>query len=54
MKAYWFNRDEYLEGSYNWYVSFALETISMGWSKKDVTPLLQHWRYIFLALTHRY
>ena len=21
---------------------------------KDVTPLLTHWRYVFLALTHRY
>ena len=27
---------------------------SMGWSKKHVTPLLMHWSYIFLALTHRY
>ena len=22
--------------------------------KKDLTPLLMHWSYIFLALTHRY
>ena len=29
-------------------------TISMGWCKKDVTPLLIHWSYVFLALTHRY
>ena len=28
--------------------------ISMAWSKKDVTPLLTHWSYVFLALTHRY
>ena len=28
--------------------------ISMGQCKKDVTPLLMHWSYIFLALTHRY
>ena len=28
--------------------------ISMGWCKKDVTPLLTHWSYIFPALTHRY
>ena len=28
--------------------------ISMGQCKKDVTPLLVHWSYIFLALTHRY
>ena len=26
----------------------------MGQCKKDVTPLLTHWSYIFLALTHRY
>ena len=26
---------------------------SMGWCKKDITPLLTHWSYIFLALTHR-
>ena len=28
--------------------------ISMGQCKKDVTPLLKHWSYVFLALTHRY
>ena len=26
----------------------------MGWCNKDVTPLLTHWSYVFLALTHRY
>ena len=26
--------------------------ISMGQCKKDVTPLLMHWSYVFLALTH--
>ena len=26
-------------------------SISMGYCKKDVTPLLTHWSYIFLALT---
>ena len=26
----------------------------MGQCKKDITPLLTHWSYIFLALTHRY
>ena len=26
---------------------------SMGLCKKDVTPLLTHWSYVFLALTHR-
>ena len=30
------------------------ETNSMGWCKKDVTPLLTHWSYVFLALTHRF
>ena len=30
------------------------DVISMGWCKKDVTPLLTHWIYVFLALTHRY
>ena len=28
--------------------------ISMGKCKEDVTPLLTHWSYVFLALTHRY
>ena len=28
--------------------------ISMGYCKKGVTPLLTHWSYVFLALTHRY
>ena len=28
--------------------------ISMGQCKKGVTPLLKHWSYDFLALTHRY
>ena len=27
---------------------------SMGWRKKDVTPLLMHWSYIILALTHQH
>ena len=30
------------------------DTIPLGWCKKDVTPLLKHLSYIFLALTHRY
>ena len=29
-----------------------LRYISMGWCKKDVTPLLMHWSYVFLVLTH--
>ena len=28
--------------------------ISMGCRKKDVTPLLTHWSYVFLAPAHRY
>ena len=31
----------------------AMALMSMGWCKKDVTPLLTHWSYVFLALTHR-
>ena len=27
--------------------------MSMGLCEKDVTPLLTHWSYVFLALTHR-
>ena len=27
--------------------------ITMGKCKKDATPLLTHWSYVFLALTHR-
>ena len=26
----------------------------MGYCKKDVTPLLTHWSYVFLAITHRH
>ena len=26
---------------------------SMGWCKKNITQLLTHWSYIFLALSHR-
>ena len=33
---------------------FTWPYISMGWCKKDVTILLKHWSYIFLALTHWY
>ena len=29
-----------------------MKIISMGYCKKDVTPLLTHWSYVFLALTH--
>ena len=28
------------------------DTLSMVWSKKDVTPLLMHWSYVFLELAH--
>ena len=28
--------------------------ISMGQCRNDVTPLLTHWSYVFLALIHRY
>ena len=29
-------------------------SISIRYRKKDVTPLLTHWSYIFLALTHQF
>ena len=29
-------------------------SVSMGQCKKDITPLLTQWNYVFLALTHRY
>ena len=33
--------------------SFGVPLIrSMGFCKKDITPLLTHWSYVFLALTH--
>ena len=31
-----------------------VDVIPMVKSKKDITPLLTHWSYAFLALTHRY
>ena len=34
------------------YRIFIVKIGSMGWCKKDVTPLLMHWSYVFLALTH--
>ena len=30
------------------------QIISIDYRKKDITPLLAHWSYVFLALTHRY
>ena len=30
------------------------QSISMAQCKKDVTPVLTHWSYVFLAPTHRY
>ena len=30
------------------------QSILMGQCKNDITPLLTHWKYLFLALTHRY
>ena len=35
-------------------VGYQVFIISMGWGKKDVTPLLTHWSDVFLALIHRY
>ena len=43
---------------YMWYVAEYWTThrafISMGWCKKNVPPLLTHWSYVCLALTHWY
>ena len=33
---------------------WTLRCISIGLCNKDVTPLLMHWSYVFLALTHWY
>ena len=30
------------------------DIISMVWCKRDVSPLLTHWTYVSLVLTHRY
>ena len=35
-------------------MTYIVEITPMGLCKKDVTPLLTHWGYIFLALTHRH
>ena len=35
------------------YILNVYVTISMSLCKKDVTPLLTHWSYVFLALTHQ-
>ena len=35
-------------------ISFIHEHVSMGLCKKDITPLVTRWSYVFLALTHRY
>ena len=39
--------------SQHWFSWWHGTIISMGWCKKDVTPLLTHWSYVFLAQTHR-
>ena len=37
---------------YAWHLKIGI--ISEGQRKKDVTPLLTYWSYVFLALTHGY
>ena len=42
-----------------WYVKWThllthFMNISNGYCKKDVTPLLAHWSYVFLAITYRF
>ena len=34
--------------------SWWYKVIAMGQCKKDATPWLTHWSYVFLAVTHRY
>ena len=36
----------------SWIIMFNSPRELMGWCKKDVTPLLTHWSYVFLASTH--
>ena len=39
--------------SNEWWLCVTAMYRSMGLCNKDVTPLLTHWTYVFLALTHR-
>ena len=32
----------------------AINTISMGQSKEDVTPMRSQWSYVFFSVTHRF
>ena len=38
----------------HYYLALTSLDISMGLYKKDLTPFLTHWSYVFLALTHRF
>ena len=38
----------------NFFLSFSMFNIPMGWCRKDITPLLTHWSYVFPALTHQW
>ena len=35
-------------------IQFGFVIILTGWCKNDITPLLTHWSYVFLSLTHRF
>ena len=39
--------------TFKWVKNGITQIKSMGMCKNDVTPLLKHWGYVFLALTHR-
>ena len=38
----------------NGFIHWSQNKIVMNWCKKDVTPLLMHWSYVFFAWTHQY
>ena len=44
---------EYFKEKGPCFKSYCFVYISVGKCKKDLTPLLAHWSYIFIAITHR-
>ena len=53
--TYWLLYFEKISSNYNMYMHLCHipEHKSIGQCKKDITPLLMHWSYVFLALTHQ-
>ena len=47
LNQYWLLTNDTFNNSSIWYYQVD------GFCKEDVTPLLTHWNYVFLALTHR-